>query len=134
MERSYKNNEFKIKSLAWSEEFELPDGSYSISNIQDYFEYILKNHGSKTVNSLIKIYINKIKKRITSKIKTGHYLELLTPETIKLLESTKSKVTKDENGEYVPNLEILEVLLVNLIIVNYNYKQKSRVLYASVTN
>ena len=69
-----------------------------------------------------------------SKIKTGYYLELLTPETIKLLESTKSKVSKDENCENVPNLDIIEVLLVNLIIANYNYQQKSRVLYTFVTN
>ena len=51
-------------------------GSYSISDIQDYFEYILKNHGEKTVNLSIKIYSNKIENRITFKIKTGYYLEL----------------------------------------------------------
>ena len=39
---SYKNNKFKISAPTWSDEFELPDGSYSISDIQDYFEYILK--------------------------------------------------------------------------------------------
>ena len=60
-------------------EFELSDGSYSISDIQDHFEYILKNHKEKTVNPSIRIYINKIENRITFKIKTGYYLELLTP-------------------------------------------------------
>ena len=59
----------------WNEEFELPDGSYSISHVQDYFEYILKKHGEKAVNPSIKIYINKIENRITFKIKTGHYLD-----------------------------------------------------------
>ena len=59
----------------WNEEFELPDGSYSISDVQDYFEYILKKHGEKAVNPSIKIYINKIENRITFKIKTGHYLD-----------------------------------------------------------
>ena len=87
-------------------------GSYSISDIQDYFEYILKNHGEKTVNLSIKIYSNKIENRITFKIKTGYYLELLIPETMKLLGSTKSKITKNENGEKGPNLEILVVLVL----------------------
>ena len=59
----------------WNEEFELPDGSYSISDVQDYFEYILKKHGEKAVNPSIKIYINKIENRITFKIKIGHYLD-----------------------------------------------------------
>ena len=43
IKKSYKNNKFKISALTWNEEFELPDGSYSVSDIQDYFEYILKN-------------------------------------------------------------------------------------------
>ena len=59
--------------------------------------------------------------RITFKIKTGYYLEFLTPETMKLLESTKSKTTKNENGKIVPSLEITEVGLVNCNIVNNNY-------------
>ena len=58
------------------------------------------------------------------KYKTGYYLGLLTPETTKLLESTKSKIKKDENGENVPNLEITEVVLVQCNIVNDNYQQK----------
>ena len=41
--KSYKNNKFKISSPTWNEKFELPDGSYSVSDIQDYFKYILKN-------------------------------------------------------------------------------------------
>ena len=88
---SYKNNKFKISARTWNEEFELPEGSYSILDIQDYFEYILKKNGEKTVNSSIRIYINKIENKITFKIKTAYYLELLTPETKKLLGSTKSK-------------------------------------------
>ena len=58
------------------------------------------------------------------KYKTGYYLGLLTPETTKLLESNKSKIKKDENGENVPNLEITEVVLVQCNIVNDNYQQK----------
>ena len=98
---SYKTNKFKISAPAWNERFELPDGSYSIP---DYLEYILKKHGEKAVNSSMRIYINKIENRIMFKIKTGYYLELLTPETLKLLGSTKSKVTEDENGANFPYL------------------------------
>ena len=94
--KSYKNNKFKILSPTWNEEFELSDRSYSVSDIQHYFEYILKKHGEKTDNPSIKTYINKIEIRITFKIKTGHCLKFLTPETMKLLGSTKSKITKDE--------------------------------------
>ena len=73
-----------------------------MSDIQDCSEYILKKHGEKTDNPSIRIYINKIEIRIMFKIKTGYYLELLSPETVKLLGSTKRKITKDENGENVP--------------------------------
>ena len=87
---SYNNNKFKISAPTWSEEFELPDGSYLVSDIQDYFEYILKKHSESVDNPSIRIYVNKIENRITIKIKNGYYLELLTPETIKLLGSTNS--------------------------------------------
>ena len=80
------------------------------------------------------IYVNKIENRITFKIKTGYYLDLLTPETRKLLGSTKSKITKDENGENVLHSEITEVVLIHCNIVNNNYQQDSRVLYTFVPN
>ena len=88
---SCNNNKFKISAPTWSEEFKLPDGSYSISDIQDYFEYILKNHSENVDNTSIRIYVNKIENRITFKIKSGYYLELLTPEAMKLLGSTERK-------------------------------------------
>ena len=91
---SYNNNKFKISAPTWSEEFELPDGSHSISDIQDYFEYILKKHSESVDSPLIRIYVNRIENRITFKIKSGYYLELLTPKTMKLLGSTESKITK----------------------------------------
>ena len=78
--------------------FDLPDGSYSISNIQDYFKFIIKKHDTLTENPSIEIYANKIKDRIVFKIKTGYKLELLTPETMKLFGSTKKVVDKDKNG------------------------------------
>ena len=65
IKKSYKNNEFKKSTLTQTEDFELPDGSYSVSDIQDYFEYILKKHGEKTNNPSIKTYVNKIENRIT---------------------------------------------------------------------
>ena len=107
---SYNNNKFKISSPTWNEEFTLPDESYSISDIQDYFQYILKKHGENICKSSIQIYVNKIKNRITFKIKNGYSLELLTKETMKLLGSIKNKITKDRNGENVPHLEITEVV------------------------
>ena len=72
--------------------------------------------------------------QITFKIKTGYYLELLTPETRKLLRSNKSKITKDKSSENVPNLEIMEVVLVHYNIVNNGYQQDSRVLYTFIPN
>ena len=131
---SYNNNKFKISAPTWSEEFKLPDGSYSVSDIQDYFEYILKKHSESVDNPSIRIYLNKIENRITFKIKNGYYLEFLTPETMKLLGSTNSKITKDKNGENVPHLEIVEVVLVYCNLVNNDYQQNSRILYTFVPN
>ena len=95
----YNNNKFKISAPTWNETFNLPDGSYSIADIQDYFEFIIKKHETLTENPSIQIYPNKIKNRIIFKIKNGYKLELLTPETMKLLGSTKKVVGKDKNGE-----------------------------------
>ena len=79
------------------------------------------------------MYINRIENRITFKIKNGYYLELLTPETMKLLGSTESKITKDKNGENVPHLEIVELVLVHCNLVN-DYQQDSRIWYTFVPN
>ena len=68
------------------------------------------------------------------KIKSGYYLQLLTPETMKLLGSTVSKINKDKNGENVPNLEVVEVVLVHCNLVNIDYQQESRILYTFVPN
>ena len=77
----------------------MPDGSYSASNIQDYFEYIFKKHGENTDQPSVKIYINEVENTITFKIKNRYNLELLIPETIKLLRSTENWIAKDKNGE-----------------------------------
>ena len=131
---SYNKNKYKISAPTWSEEFELPDGSYSVSDIQDYFEYILKKHSERVDNPSIRIYINKIENRITFKIKNGYYLELLTPETMKLLGSKVSKINKNKNSENVPHLEVVEVVLVHCNLVNNDYQQNSRILYTFVPN
>ena len=98
---TYNNNKFKISAPTWNDTFDLPDGSYSISDIQDYFEFIIKKHETLTENPPIQIYPNKIKNRIVFKIKTGYKLELLTLETIRLLGSTKKDVDADKNNENV---------------------------------
>ena len=132
--KSSYNNKFKISARTWSEDFKLPDGSYSVSDIQDYFEYILKKHSESVDNPSIRVYVNRIENRITFKIKNGYYLELLTPETMQLLGSTESKITKDKNGENVPHLEIVELVLVHCNLANNDYLQDSRILYTFVPN
>ena len=131
---SYKNNKFKISAPTWSNKFELPDGPYSISDIQNYCEFILKKHSENVDNPSIKRYVNKIENRVTFKIKNGYYLELLTPETMKLLGSTESKITKDKNGENVPRLGIVELVLLHCDLVNSDYQEDSRILYTFVPN
>ena len=133
---SYKNNKFKISAPRWSDEFELPFNirSYSISDIQDYFELILKKHGESVDNLSKEIYVSKIENRITFKIENGYYLELLMPEAMKLLGSTESKITGEKNRENVPHLEIVELLLIHCNIVNNNYHQNSRIFYTFVPN
>ena len=99
---AYNDNEFKISPPTWNDKFNLPDGSYSVSDIQDYFQYILKKNGENTDNPSMKIYVKNIENRIT--FKTGYNLELLTRGTMKLLGNIKNKITKDKNGENVPHL------------------------------
>ena len=131
---SCNNNKFKISTPTWNEEFTLPDGSYSVSDIQDYFQYILKKHGENINKPSIQIYVNKIENGITFKIKDGYSLEVLTKETMKLLGSTENKITKDKNGENVPHIEITKVVLVHCNMVNNDHQHDSRVLYTFVPN
>ena len=128
------NNKFKISAPTWNDTFDLPDGSYSIVDIQDYFEFIINKHKTLTENPPVKIYVNKIKKRIVFKIKSAYKLELLTPETMRLLGSTKKDVDEDKNGENVPNLESVEVVLVHCNLVKNDYQHTSKVLFTFVPN
>ena len=131
---AYNNNKFKISAPTWNDTFDLPDGSYSIEDIQDYFEFIIKKHETLTKNPPVEIYPNKIKNRIVFKIKTGYKLELLSSEKMKLLGSTKKDVDQDKDGEDVPKLESVEVVLVHCNLVNNNYQQASKVLFTFVPN
>ena len=93
------NNKFKILIRTCNDTFDLPDGSYSIADIQDYFEFIIKKHETLTENSAVQVYPNNNK--IVFKIKAGYKLELLTPETMKLL--GKKNVDKDKDAEVQKN-------------------------------
>ena len=90
----------------------MPDGSYSVLDIQDYFDYILKKDGEDIDKPSVQIYVNKFENRVTFRFKNEYSLELLTTETMKLLGSTKNIIAKDKNGENVPHLEIKEVVLI----------------------
>ena len=102
--------------------------------IQDYFEFIIKNHETLTDNPSIKVYSYKINYRIVFKIKNGYKLELLAPETMKLLGSTKNVVDKDKNSENVPKLESVEVVLVHCDLVKNDYQHASKVLFTFAPN
>ena len=80
--------------------------------------YYLKNE-IVAINLPIQIYINKIKNRVAFKIKKGYKLELLSKETMRLLGSIEKFIDKDKNGENVPKLEIVDVILMHCIIYKY---------------
>ena len=128
----YNNNKFKISAPALNDIFDLPDHIYSIADIQDYFEFIIKKRDTLTDSPPVQIYPNKIKNRTVFKIKTGYKLELLTLETMKLLGSTKTDVDKDKDGENKPKLESVEVVLVHFKFSQNDYQQTSKVLFTFV--
>ena len=128
------NNKFKISAPTWNDTFELPDGWYNKSELQDYIEYIIKKHQAIGENAPILIYANTINNRIVFKIKTGYKLELLSKETMKLLGSTKDIIDADKNSENVPRLENVEVVLVHCNLVYNSCQQHSRVLFTFVPN
>ena len=130
----YNNNKFKILAPTWNETFDLPDGLYNISEIQDYIEYIIKKHETIGENVPILIYANTINNRIVFKIKTGYKLEIFSKETMKLLGSIKDIIDADKNSENVPKLENVEVVLVHCNSVNNSYQEVSRVLFTFVPN
>ena len=126
------NNIFKISAPTWNETFDLPDCSYSISDSQYYFEFIIKKHETVSENPSIQIYSKKIINRIVFKIKTGYKLELLSPETMKLLGSTKKEINGNKNGEDVPKIESIEVVSVHCNLLKNDYQHTSKVLFTFV--
>ena len=131
---SYNNNKLKLSATTQNDKFKLPDRSYPVPDIQDCSKSTLEKHRENIDNPSVTTYVNETINSITFKIKTGHYLELLIPETMNLLGNTENKVHKDKNGEKVPHLEITEVVLVHCNFVNNDYQQDSRVLYIIVPN
>ena len=128
-EKQYKSNKLNIIAQTCNDKFELEDGSYSVSDIQDYIEYIIKKRETLAATPPIHFYINRINNRIVFKIKDGYKLELQTSQTVKSLGSTKKLIDKTKNGEKVPSLEVVEVILVQCNLVDNQYQQKSEVLY-----
>ena len=84
--------------------------------------FIINKQKTLTGNPPIQIYPNKIKNKIVFKIKTAYKLELLTPETMRLLVSTKKDVDADKNSENVPKLESVEVVLVHFNLDKNDYQ------------
>ena len=130
----YNNNKFKILAPTWNDTFDVPDGSYSIAALQDYFEYIIKEHETIANLSPVLIYANEINNRIIFKIKSGYKLELLSKETMKLLGSTTNSIDKDKDGDLVPRLESVHLVLVHCNLINNSYQQASKVLFTFVPN
>ena len=102
--------------------------------IQDYFEFIIRKHETLTENPTVQIYPNKIKNRIVFKIKPGYKLDLITPETMKLLGSTKKDVDADKNSEHVPKVESAQVVLVHCNLVKNDCQHTSKVSFSFVPN
>ena len=125
----YNNNKLKISASTWNDTFDLPDGSYSINDIQDYFEFTIKNHESLTEDLPTEIYPNKIKNRIVFKIKTGYELEFIFPETMRLLGSTKNIADKDKNRENVS-----KAVSVHCNLVKNDYQRSSKILFSFAPN
>ena len=112
----------------------MPDGSYSVSDTQDYLECIIKKHETIADNPPVQIYVNKIKNRIVFKIKPGYKLKLLTKETMQLLRSSKKDIDQNKDGEIVPRLETVEVVLVHCNLVKNNYQQASKKLFTFLSD
>ena len=130
----YNNNKFKISAPTWNDTFDVPDGSYSMAVLQNYFEYIIKKHETIADVSPVLIYIIEINNRIVFKVKAGYKLELLSKETMRLLGSSADTIDGDKNSELVPKLESVDLFLVHCNLVNNSYQQVSKVLFTFVCN
>ena len=129
MKKEYKNNNFKLSGGTSDQTFDLPDASYTIADIEDYFLYVIKKHETITSNeeSPILIYPNKIKNRIVFKIKTGYKLQMLTNKTMALL-GVGPIIDQNKNGVNVPELEQVQSVLLHCNVVHNDYLQNSKLL------
>ena len=117
----------KISAPTWNDTFFLPDGSYSIADIQDYFEFIIKKHETLPENPSVQIHPNKIKEnRIQIRISISR--------NDKIIREHKKDIEHDKDGEDVSKLESVEVVLVHCNLVNNNYLKTSKVLFTFVPN
>ena len=123
LKSEYNNNKLMISALTWNYELNLPYGSYSVLDIEDFFD-----------NPPVQIDANKIKNRTVFKIKKGSKLELLSKETMQLLGSSNKDIDENKDREIVPKLETVEVVLLHCNLVNSNYQQTSKILYTFVPN
>ena len=96
----------------------MSDGSSSVSDVQDYIEYIEEKHETLPTNPPVHIDINRINDRLVFKIKDRYKLNLQMPETMKLFGGTKKLIDKTQNGGHVPSLEKVEVILVQQNLVD----------------
>ena len=85
MRQQYENSKLRIVGPTWNDVFELSDGSYSVSDIQDYIGYIIKKQDTLLTNLSTPIHINRINSRLLFKIKDGYKLELQTYETLSMI-------------------------------------------------
>ena len=137
IKEQYNNNKFRLSAPTWSEDVTIPDDSYEISQIQNYFlDEVIKKYESDVKSneqSPILTYANRILNRITFRIKTGYKLELLTNETMRLFgDGPITDTTK--NGENVPRLEIVRNVLVFCNLVENVYLQDIKLLFSFVNS
>ena len=122
---------------AWSEDVTIPDSSYEISQMQNYFlDEVVKKHASNVKSneqSPILIYANRMLNRVSFRIKTGYKLELLTNETMRLL-GDGPIIDTTKNSENVPKLEIVRNVLVFCNLVENVYVQDRKLLFSFVPN
>ena len=134
VKEKYSNSKFKITGPTSEKSFDLPDGSYNVSQIQDYCEFVIKQHETIADDNFpVRIYENNTNNRIVFKIKVGYKLELLTNETMKL-SGDGPVIDKDKNSPNLPQLENVTTVLVHCNIVQNNYQRASKVLYAFVSD
>ena len=116
------NNKVKISAPTWNDTFDLLHGSYSISDIQDYFEFIIKKHETLTEIPLVQLDWNKIKNRTVDAWNN------------EIVRKWGKNVDQDKGGGNVPKLESVEVALVHCNLVKSDYQHTSKVLFTFVTN